>query len=247
MYRMKECIFLLGLWALATADARTYDIDWARSPSSAYYDRHMEDLLHHKLGKFRSVMLTGYPSLGITAMDPLNVPPTDVSSIFGGDAFHFQLLHIQIRNLSEFDITNLRADTKNLKVHLAFQVPKVSVRMQYSVAGSLYEAFPLQGSGRCDIVYNDVTITTVARLKEANGKFQFTKFEESSVDFASDQVSVQQGPPVGSSGGLGSQVGRILFWTLSKQVARTLPSSLLRFLNDALERAPRPGARKVSV
>lgn len=245
---MKLCVPLLGLWALTAAYARSQEIDWeARSPNSAYYDRHMEDLLHHKLEKFRSVMLTGYPSLGISVMDPLNVPPTDMSSIFGGDAFRFQLLHIQIRNLSTFEITDLRADTENLKVHLAFQVPKVPVRMQYSIAGSLYEAFPLQGSGRCDVVYYGVMITTVARLREANGKFQFTKFEDSSVDFASDEVSVRQGPPVGTSGGLGSQVGRILFWTLSKQVARTLPSSLLRFLNDALERAPRPGARKVSV
>lgn len=245
---MKVCIVLLGIWVLATANARSQEIGWeARSPNSAYYDRHMEDLLHHKLEKFRSVMLTGYPSLGISAMDPLNIPPTDMSSIFGGDAFRFQLLHIQIRNLSTFEITNLRADTENLKVHLTFQVPKVSGRMQYSVAGSLYEAFPLQGSGRCDVVYYDVMVTTAARLREANGKFQFTKFEDSSVDYASEEVLVQQGPPVGAGGGLGSQVGRVLFWTLSKQAARTLPSSLLRFLNDALERAPRPGARKVSL
>lgn len=245
---MKVYTIMLGLWAVATAaNARSQEIYWeARSPNSAYYDRHMEDLLKHKLEKFRSVMLTGYPSLGISVMDPLDLLPIDMSAIFGGDALTFHLLQIQIRNLSTFEITDLRADTENLKVHLTFQVPKVSGRMQYTVEGSLYDAFPIQGSGRCDVVVYDVMITTVARLKEANGKFQFTKFEDSSVDFASDEVSVQQGPPVGTSGGLGSQVGRVLFWTLSKHVSRTLPSNLLRFLNDALERAPRPGARGAS-
>lgn len=240
---MKLHFLLMSLCTLATANWMSQQsFREARSPGGAYYDRHMEDLLHHKLEKFRSVMLTGYPSLGISIMDPLNMPPTDLSSIFGGDAFRFHLLHIQIRNLSNFEVTELRADTQHLKVHLTFQVPRISGRMQYAVSGSLYEVFPLQGSGRCDVVYEDVTVNTVALLKESNGKFQFAKFEDSSIDFASDEVSVQQGPPVSAGDGLGSQVGRILFWTLSKQASKTLPASLLRFLNDALERAPRPDA-----
>ncbi|XP_077520528.1 uncharacterized protein LOC144130481 [Amblyomma americanum] len=204
----------------------------------------MEELLHHKLEKFRSVMSSGYPSLSIPVTDPLNIPPVDMSSIFGGDVFRFQLLHVQIRNLSTFEITELRADTKHLKVRLTFQAPQISGRMQYTVAGSLYEVFPLQGSGRCDVVYHDVTVSTVARLKETNGRFQFAGFEDSSVDFASDEVSVQQSPPVTTGDGLGSQVGRILFWTLSKPASKILPPSLLLFLNDALERTPRPGVSK---
>ncbi|KAK8783379.1 hypothetical protein V5799_010259 [Amblyomma americanum] len=188
---MKVCAVLLSVLVAVSGRSQPSDRT-ARSPGSAYYDRRMEELLHHKLEKFRSVMSSGYPSLSIPVTDPLNIPPVDMSSIFGGDVFRFQLLHVQIRNLSTFEITELRADTKRLKVRLTFQAPQISGRMQYTVAGSLYEVFPLQGSGRCDVVYHDVTVSTVARLKETNGRFQFAGFEDSSVDFASDEVSDRQ-------------------------------------------------------
>ncbi|CAN7937035.1 unnamed protein product [Ixodes hexagonus] len=150
----------------------------------------------------------------------------------------------QVRNLSTYAVTRLTALVKESKVYLTFQAPRVTATMRYNATGSLFEVFPLHGSGRCDVAYSNVTIGAVAHLKTSKGKFQFTNFEDASVDFETDQVLVPHVAP-GSLSGLGTQVGRIIFWTLAKQVDRTLPDNLLRYLNDALERAPRPIAGQV--
>ncbi|KAM7290158.1 uncharacterized protein ISCGN_026824 [Ixodes scapularis] len=212
--------------------------------ADAYYNGHLEGLLQHKLEKFKEIMLSGYRSLGIRVMDPLDVPDADMSPILGGDIFTFQLSQIQVRHLSTYVVTRLAALVKDSKVYLTFEVPRVTATMRYNVTGSLFEVFPLKGDGQCDLAYSNVTVSAVAHLKTSKGKFQFTNFEDASVDFETDQVLVPHVTP-GSLTGLGSQVGRVIFWTLAKQVDRTLPDNLLRYLNDALERAPRPIAGQV--
>ncbi|XP_064483195.1 uncharacterized protein LOC135396085 [Ornithodoros turicata] len=223
----------------------------SEEPGNVYYNHHLEDLIRQKLGKFGDIMRVGYHSLGIKATEPAFLEDTDVSAIFGGDAFKMVLTDVRVNGLSNYQVSRVEADVENKKISLSIVAPNVTSSMRYSIKGYIFGTFPVGGEGTCSVVYQGVSISTTARLLGSNGMFQFAGYEDSDVDYTAQVVSVNGAPPGEPSspiiGGLHSQVGRVLFWTLAKQIGLTLPSDVLHYLNDALRRAPRPSAYRQQV
>lgn len=120
------------------------------------------------------IPLPGIPSMGIPSLDPLRLGKINLEPTIGGDPFDIILNNISIHGISDFELRELKPKLSALKFRVAVLFSKVTADCHYTVNGSIYQVFDVNGDGIAQLEYHDVLLRTQVNLALDNGTLRIT-------------------------------------------------------------------------
>jgi len=127
----------------------------------------------------KSHMHEGIPALGIPPLDPFKIPDYhfDLKEPKYKLAGNGLLSKVVIRNLSSFNVTEIKTDIKNMIINLTLEIPNFSIDGFYTLNGKAMSFFPIRGEGSFFLRPKNVQCFMTTEIGFANEHLYVKKFD----------------------------------------------------------------------
>lgn len=97
----------------------------------------------------------GIPEIGLRPLDPYLLEKFDFQEVFGPVKVNIAARGVKMEGLAQYKTLNFKVDTKNQKMYIEYEVPKILINAFYKAGGSAV-LFPVTGAGPAVVKINNL-------------------------------------------------------------------------------------------